>query len=212
MAKKSLMVWGGWDGHTPKEMTELLADGLRKRDFKVTIETDLEVFVDAEKLATYDLITPVWTCGTLSPEQCKGLTTAIHGGVGLAGVHGGMGDAFRNSLEYQWMVGGQFVGHPHVGEYEVRVTNPFCPIMQAVKPWFAYNSEQYYMLVDPGVCVLADTQYTYEDRKVTMPVVWNKMWGKGKVFYNALGHVADEFVKHPDVLEMSLRGMVWAAR
>ena len=31
-------------------------------------------------------------------------------------------DAFRGNVEYQWMVGGQFVGHPHVGKYTVRLT------------------------------------------------------------------------------------------
>jgi len=110
------------------------------------------------------------------------------------------------------MVGGQFVGHPHVGEYEVRVTTPFCSIVAPVYPWFTYTSEQYYMLVDPGVNVLADTRYRYEGREVVMPVVWTKKWGEGRVFYNALGHNADEFRKLSAVLEMSLRGMEWAAR
>lgn len=212
MAKKSLIVWGGWDGHTPKDMAGLLAEGLRKRNFDVTIEAALDVFADADKLKTYDLITPIWTCGSITGDQWKGLNEAIRSGVGLGGVHGGMGDAFRGTVEYGWMVGGQFVGHPHVGEYTVCVTNPFCPIMKAVPSIFKYTSEQYYMIIDPGMNVLAETRYQYEGREITMPVVWNKMWGQGKVFYNALGHTADEFRKYPDVVEMTLRGMEWAAR
>jgi len=101
MAKRSLIVWGGWDGHTPKEMAELLGDGLSKRGFEVVISDTLDVFVDAEALARYDLITPVWTCGTLTDAQWNGLNAAILGGTGLGGVHGGMGDAFRGNLSYQ---------------------------------------------------------------------------------------------------------------
>ena len=44
-----------------------------------------------------------------------------------------------------------------------------------------------------------------------MPVVWKKMYGKGRVFYTSLGHVAKDF----DVLEareIVKRGLLWAAR
>jgi hypothetical protein len=49
--------------------------------------------------------------GQLSREQSAGLQQAVRAGTGLAGIHGGMGDAFRGNLEYEWMVGGHFVGH-----------------------------------------------------------------------------------------------------
>ena len=45
-----------------------------------------------------------------------------------------------------------------------------------------------------------------------MPVIWTKKWKEGKVFYSALGHVAEEFTTYPDVLEMTLRGIEWATR
>lgn len=53
-----------------------------------------------------DLIVPIWTMGTITREQEKGLLDAIASGFGVAGWHGGMGDAFRNNTTYQWMVGG----------------------------------------------------------------------------------------------------------
>jgi type 1 glutamine amidotransferase len=37
------------------------------------------------------------------------------------------------------------------------------------------------------------------------------MWKKGRVFYSALGHTAKEFRDCPEVLAMTIRGMVWAA-
>jgi len=209
--KSALVVWGGWDGHTPKDTAATLAGELEKNGFTVRVENSLEPLADAEALKALDLIVPMWTMGEISKEQCKGLTQAVEGGVGLAGVHGGMGDSFRGRVEYQWMVGGQFVGHPYIGDYAVRLTDQKSPITKGMKPRFKYNSEQYYMIVDPAVRVLAETTYTFQGRKCVMPVVWTRMWGRGRVFYSALGHQAKEFVTYPDVLAMTTRGMLWAA-
>lgn len=211
-ARKALVVWGGWDGHTPKETGEVLCEGLEERGWKVQVENSLAPLEDLKALKKLDVIIPVWTMGTMSKEQWEGLNGAVQAGVGCAGVHGGMGDAFRGNLGFQWMTGGQFVGHPHVGDYYVTLTDAKSPITKGMKKRFKYNSEQYYMLVDPGVRVLANTIYKYEGQKVVHPVIWTKTWGKGKVFYSALGHVAEEFRKYPDVLEMTLRGFEWAAK
>jgi type 1 glutamine amidotransferase len=44
-----------------------------------------------------------------------------------------------------------------------------------------------------------------------MPVVWEKMYGKGRVFYTSLGHVAKDF-DVPQSREIVQRGLLWAAR
>ena len=212
MGKKALVLWGGWDGHTPKETAELLAGEMQKKGITSEIVATLDPLADGAKLKTYDLIVPVWTCGQLSGDQWKGLNEAVKSGVGVGGVHGGTGDAFRGCIEYQWMIGGQFVGHPHVGDYEVRLTKNESPITECLKKKFKYTSEQYYMLIDPGATVLAETSYVYEEKKCKMPVIWTKTWGQGRVFYSALGHTAEELKKYPEVVEMSVRGLAWAAR
>jgi len=213
MAKSALIVWGGWDGHTPRETAEVLGERLKENGFSVRIENSLAPLEDVEALKTLDLIVPVWTCGQMSDPQWNGLNQAVHeAGVGLGGVHGGMGDAFRGRVEYYWMVGGQFLGHPYVGEYAVNLSSVKSPITEGLPKSFEYSSEQYYMGVDPMNNVLAYTPYTFEDQKCKMPVVWTKTWGKGKVFYSALGHVAEEFKKYPDVLAMTTRGLIWAAK
>jgi type 1 glutamine amidotransferase len=50
----------------------------------------------------------------------------------------------------------------------------------------------------------------FEERTCTMPVVWSKHWGKGRVFYSALGHDPAEFDRYPAVFQMSLNGILWA--
>ena len=67
------------------------------------------------------------------------------------------------------------------------------------------------MMIDPAVHVLADTEYLHEGRSCTMPVAWIKTWGKGRVFYSALGHAPEEFTEFPEALTLSTRGLLWAA-
>ena len=43
----------------------------------------------------------------------------------------------------------------------------------------------------------------------TMPVAWKKVYGKGRVFYSSLGHVASDF-SVPQALEIQKRGIRWA--
>lgn len=210
--KKVLMMWGGWDGHEPQQCTEIVAEALRAKDCDVQVENSLEPLEDKNLVEKYDLIIPVWTMGKMEPEQSKNLRAAVNDGVGFAGFHGGAGDAFRGDLGYEWMTGGHFVGHPYVGEYKVSLTDVKSPITEGLPQSFQYDSEQYYMMIDPAVTVLADTIYEFEGANVTMPVVWTRTWGKGRVFYSALGHKASEFEERREVLDMTIKGMLWASR
>lgn len=210
--KKALLLSGGWDGHFPAQIVQLFSTELQKRGFSCDTETALGILADEAKLKTYDLIFPCWTMGSLTAEEGKGLQAAVRSGVGLGGLHGGMGDAFRGNLDFEWMVGGHFVGHPHVGDYTVRVKDFASPILQGVPLIFPYKSEQYYMMMDPAVHVLADTDYIYEGLSCTMPVVWTKMWGQGRVFYSALGHAPEEFTTFPVALTLTIQGLLWAAK
>ncbi len=209
--KKALFVCGGWDGHYPERIVQIFSGELRVYGLEPEIATSLEVLADAERLRDFALVFPCWTMGQLTNEQERGLVAAVRAGVGLGGIHGGMGDAFRGRLDYEWMVGGHFVGHPHVGDYSVRVADPFNAITAGLPADFAYRSEQYYVMTDPGVHVLADTPYLYEGRTITMPVAWVKTWGTGRVFYSSLGHHPDEFVHFPAARRLTVQGCLWAA-
>jgi type 1 glutamine amidotransferase len=215
--KKALVVWGGWDGHEPRQIGRRFAGLLEQEQFDVTLSDTLEAFLTMD-LTTLDLIVPVWTMGTITPEQCRAVVEAvgIHG-VGLAGNHGGMCDAFRQDTQWQFMTGGQWVAHPGndgVG-YRVHVRPSSSPITEGIGD-FDVVSEQYYMHVDPANCVLATTRFpTVEDFHssngvVDMPVVWTRRWGRGRVFYSSLGHHNDVF-DIPEALELQRRGMLWAA-
>ena len=125
--------------------------------------------------------------GTITDKQQNGLLEAVKSGVGIAGWHGGLGDSFRNNVEYQFMVDGQWVVHPGgVIDYEVNITDHNDPVTSGLKD-FKMHSEQYYMHIDPSNKVLATT--TFDDKILpwikgcVMPVVWKRMYGEGRVFY-----------------------------
>ena len=213
--KKALIVWGGWEGHEPKLCTDIFAPLLRERDYDVTISDTLDIYLNSEFMMALDLIVPIWTMGTITREQEKGLLDAIASGVGVAGWHGGMGDAFRNNTTYQWMVGGQWVAHPgNIIDYTVNIIDHSDPITAGLRD-FQMHSEQYYMHVDPANQVLATTTFTGEHaawvKGTVMPVVWKRMWDQGRVFYSSLGHHASDF-DVPEAKEIQLRGMMWASK
>ena len=213
--KSALLVWGGWEGHEPKQCADIFAPYLQEQGYEVEVSNTLDAYLDEDMMKSLSLIVPVWTMGTITGEQQKGLLEAVESGVGIAGWHGGMGDSFRMSTEYQFMVGGQWVAHPGgIVPYEVNIINHDDPITAGL-PDFKMNSEQYYMHVDPSNEVLATTMFSGEDTPwiegCVMPVVWKRMWGNGRVFYTSLGHVAKDF-EVPEVLEIVRRGLLWASR
>jgi hypothetical protein len=212
--KKVLFVYGGWEGHEPVPCRDLFVPWMRSLGWDVTVSDSQDVYADKELMGSLDLIVQIWTMGTISQENLAGLLGAVKGGVGLAGWHGGLGDAYRNETEYQFMVGGQWVAHPgNIIDYTVEITDKDDPITAGLSG-FAVKTEQYYMHVDPNNKVLATTTFTGEHAYwidgATMPVVWKKVYGKGRVFYTSLGHTADVF-DVPEALTIMQRGILWAS-
>ncbi len=216
MSKKALIVWGGWDGHEPEQVATIFSRVLRDGGVDVEVSDTLDAFLDVEKLKGLDLIVPIWTMGKITREQCDAVSEAVAGGVGIAGCHGGMCDAFRESVQWQFITGGNWVSHPGgdgVG-YTVEIASSSNPLVTGLKD-FTVSSEQYYLHVDPVVEVLATTRFPVvrwfhsSNPPVDMPVVWTKRWGHGRVYYNSLGHHADVF-DIPEALELMRRGLFWA--
>ncbi len=217
MAKKkptAMIVWGGWNGHDPDLCASIYRTWLMADGYDVRVETTTAAFADPA-IHDLSLIIPIYTMSKIEKAEALNLCAAVQGGVGLAGHHGGMCDAFRDSVEYQFMCGGQWVAHPgNIIDFRVNVSKPDDPVMRGISD-FDYRSEHYYMHVDPGIEVLATTTFSGEHAPwvdgVVMPVVWKKRFGKGRVFYCTLGHRAYE-LDIPQMKQMMTRGMAWAAR
>ncbi len=212
--KKVLYVYGGWDGHEPKQCRDIFVPWLKSEGAEVFLYDDLACYDDSVLMAEVDLIIQHVTMSQISGSRERALLNAVKRGVGLAGWHGGLGDSFRDNTEYQYMVGGQWVAHPGgIIPYRVNITDREDPVTRGLED-FDMKSEQYYMHVDPNVKVLATTTFAGDHdfwiNGAVIPVAWKKQYGKGRVFYSSLGHVSSDF-NVPEALEIMKRGIKWAA-
>ncbi|MCT8159327.1 ThuA domain-containing protein [Pseudoruegeria sp. SHC-113] len=217
MARKALITWGGWEGHEPEQVARLFRGMLEAEGFEIALHDTLDCLADGTALQELDLIVPVWTMSEIAKESVQNVSEAVARGTGLAGVHGGMCDAFRNNTLWQFMTGGNWVAHPGGDgvRYRVTMANSSSPLVAGIGD-FDVESEQYYLHVDPANEVLATTRfpavtwYHSPNGPVEMPVAWTKRWGLGRVYYNALGHKAN-VIDHGPAQEMIRRGLLWAA-
>ena len=216
--KQALIFQGGWDGHEPVLVSKRFGKMLEAEGFSVDISDTLDCLKDFEAIKKYDLFVSCWTMGSIDGDYLANISKAIGLGAGMVGCHGGMCDSFRQSTEWQFITGGQWVSHPgsDTVEYMVNITARSNPITEGLED-FPVTSEHYYMHVDPAVEVLATTRfpmvayYNISNRPVDMPVAWTKFWGLGRIFYTSLGHHDDVFDKSPNAQVMMRRGMLWAS-
>ncbi len=219
--KKALIVWGGWDGHEPDKVAALFEQILKGEGFEVEVSNTLDSFADVDKVNSMNLLVPIVTMSEITEAQFNPVANAVRElGIGMAGCHGGMCDSFRSNTEWQFMTGSQWVAHPGNDgvNYTMRIDRSNPHEITDGLPDFQVSSEQYYLHVDPGVNVLATCDFPtpgadgpHTDNPCKMPQIYTKMYGKGRVYYNALGH-------HADVLEAEVprelmrRGFNWAAK
>ena len=248
--KKALIVAGGWPGHDPEGVSKLFSEILREENFECDVSFSLDAYADREKIKSYDLIIPHWTTGHLGPDQLEGVLDAIASGVGIAGCHAGLADAFHDNPDWQWMAGSQLVSHPGGTKvkYMVNIHKNSSIITEGIED-FSVESEFYYLHVDPCVNVLASIHYPvgdgpfktddyviitrdkpgfeqgdwylkdeyqkhnphYGNTPSHIPAIYTKSFGKGKVFYCALGHNSEMLSKEP-LKTIIRRGFLWASR
>jgi len=228
--KRALVVRGGWDGHMPVETTNAFIPFLQEHGFEVRVENGTAIYRDAASLAAVDLIVQINTMSTIQPDELAGLQRAVINGTGLAGWHGGIADAYRDSPDYLHMIGGQFAHHAgkdpaertggqedNYIPYTVHITElgKRHPITQGIDD-FELVTEQYWVLSDEYNDVLATTTQAVRpwdawNRPVTAPAIWTRQWGAGRIFVSAPGHRL-EIVENPNVKTIIERGLLWAAR
>jgi len=206
-----LLLHGGWPGHRPAAVASWAA-GTLFPDVELVVAEDLDV-LDRSELARFDLLCPLWTFGELGESHEDALLGSVAEGLGVVAWHGNT-SAFLTSRAHKHLLGGQFVGHP--GGAHVDYTVRFRPdaLTEGLGD-VAVRSEQYYLLVDPAVHVLATTTMVASDQPwladVEMPVAWTRRWGAGRVAYLSVGHGPEE-LDIPEVTELLRRLVRWAAR
>ncbi len=162
------------------------------------------------------------------PEQRAALQAFVKSGGGFVGIHGSGGDP---SYKWPWyvetLIGAQFIGHPMGPQFQqatLRVEDRTHPATQDLPDTWVRTDEWYSFEQSArkdGVQVLATLdESTYspvgmggQDLKMGAdhPVIWSHCVGRGRVFYSALGHLAEAYAEplYQEVLEGAI---AWAAR
>ena len=204
MQKIKTLVFAGGEIHDAKGCGKAIADALSaSEEFEVTeVYDDLDTLI-APKLDPYDVIVFYYTYGKITDAQKNGLLNFVASGKGFVGIHP-TSSFFMDSPECLAMLGGEFLTHPPHREYQVSVVDPEHPITEGLTE-FLVTDEQYILDFDPRVNVLCSALW----KGTAMPVAWTKSWGKGRVFYLALGH--DEKACRQEIFRLLLaRGTKWA--
>jgi type 1 glutamine amidotransferase len=212
--KRALVVWGGLELHEPEAGAVIVRQMLEGDGFAVTVTGDYAA-LGAADVGSYDLIVPQISGGELDDETTRVFCAAIAAGTGLAAFHHGLATSFKGNNRFRFMAACTFAAHPgDVISYTVDPVRTADPVMAGIAS-FVHTSEQYYMHVDPAVEVLATTTFSGEHafwkRGVAMPAVFKTAYGKGRLFYTALGHKPAELQK-PEIATILHRGLLWAAR
>ena len=205
--------------------TDLFLPFLTGQGFTVDIHDSLDVYLDAPRLAAADLIVQCWSIGQLGREQLAGLAAAVRAGTGLAGWHGGIVGAFLGTEGYHHLTGGVFVHHPDdfvahtLSVVPERAGHEIVAGIDEV----SLHTEKYWVLTDPYIDVLATVTFPPDDpadspggptpwrEPVTLPAVWTRQWGAGRVFVSTVGHKLDDLAV-PQIRAITERGLLWAAR
>ena len=228
--RRALVVRGGWFGHQPVEATDLFVPHLLANGLEVDRHDSPEPYADAQYMAGVDLVVQCMTMSTIERDELAGLRAAVAAGTGMAGWHGGIADSYRDSSDYQQLIGALFACHPgkHPDERTGEQSDNYVPYRVNLLPAAAEHpitqgladfdlvTEQYWVLADTYIDVLATTTQAVRPwdewhRPVTSPAIWTRQWGRGRIFVCTPGHRV-EVLQDPTVRTLVERGMLWAAR
>ena len=166
---------------------------------------------------TLDLLARLVGFDTVSAKSNLALIEFVRGGKGFAGIHSAT-DTFYKWPEYGELIGGYFDGHPWHEEITVRVEDEAHTITSDLGNQFVITDEIYqfkgpYDRTKLHVLMRLDMKGLPAGKRADMDnaLAWTNQYGKGRVFYCSLGHVARDF-DVPEAKEIVKRGMLWASR
>jgi uncharacterized protein len=147
--------------------------------------------LEADRLAGFDVVHFAMTSGELplTAGQQAALLAFVQDGHGFIGTHSAT-DTLYTWPEYGALVGAYFKDHPWTQTATVRVEDPSHPISSGLGPSFAIQEEFYTFRDNPrgSVHVLLSLDAASVGAAGDFPLAWTNTLGRGRVYYNALGH------------------------
>ena len=204
----------------PLSGTILRELGESSRRFDVTTTEDVSALT-AENLQRCAAVM-FYTTGELpvSDVQKAALLDFVRSGGGFLGVHSAT-DTFYSWPDYLKLLGGYFNGHPWRQAVRIEVVDPSDPVVAFLGTSLQIEDE-IYQISDfdyEGSHVLLRLDDTSVDltrsgvhrRFYGWPLAWTRTYGRGRVFYTALGH--EEAVwRDPRYQRLLYNAILWTMR
>jgi uncharacterized protein len=207
------------------ELAGILA-GEGRVDLRIT--RDLSVLSPAQ-LEEVDVVVNWTTFLDVPDEQLQALLGAVRHGTGFVALHGGSA-TFWNSAEYLLMLGSRFINHEPIKRFWVHIEQPSHPIVAGISD-FETEDELFEIGGDTGTFpafTKAFSERGWADDVVRMgagplppdvtvlasaenrPLLYTRMFGKGRVHYNALGH-DERTLRNSNYRRLVVQGVKWTA-
>ena len=185
--KINILYIGGGSYHDELRKAAVLRKLLEvEQGYFVTYTEDYDVFVNG--LQKYDMILINSHISKLTDIQYTSLLNAVREGMPLLGIHAASA-SFRNSgskarPEFYKMLGAKFDHHPKMHEFEIQLKQGNGLIDATYANYSVMDELYYYSNYQSENNVLLTASF---DNKPS-PMAWTKNYGKGKVFFTAIGH------------------------
>jgi type 1 glutamine amidotransferase len=191
--------------------------GEKSGAFDTTVTEDVGAFTK-ENLKTYSAVM-FNTTGELpmTDQEKSALVEFIRSGHGFVGVHSATDTLYQWGV-YNKIIGGYFNNHPWHQLVTVDVVDPNNKLVSSLGKSFQITDEIYQigdfqadsshvlLTLDPASVDLAKPGV--QRRYYGWPIAWTRMFGKGRVYYNSLGH--EEAVwNDPRYQDMLLKAIKW---
>src|ERR1700682_5015082 len=184
---------------------------------QVTATEDLST-ITTDGLRAYDAVF-FFTSGelALSGEQKTALLEFVRAGKGFGGAHSAT-DTLYTCPEYKNLIGATFDYHPWTQRVRIDIEDPTHPLVNHLAPGFEIEEEIYQfrdfsrdrlrvlMTLDTGSVNLSAPGINRTDGDFAL--AWVQPYGKGRVFYTALGHM-DSTWRDPRFQQMLRNGLLW---
>ena len=180
--------------------------------FTVTATEDVSA-ITAGTLASHQVLMFALTSGELpfTAAQKAAILAFVEGGGGFVGIHSAT-DTLYEWPEYGRLVGAYFLEHPWTQPATVLVEGPPHPAIAGLGDRFAIREEFYTFRENPRprVQVLLRLDALSVGTTGDYPLAWTRSEGRGRVYYNALGHF-DETWRDPRFQRQLAGGIRWAS-
>jgi len=208
--------------HQSVELSERIVKEIGEKSgaFQVTVTQDVGAFTK-ENLKNYSAVM-FNTTGELpfTDEEKNALVDFLKSGHGFIGVHSAT-DTLYEWGAYHQIIGGYFNNHPWHQLVTVDVVDPNSNLVSPLGKSFQITDEIYqigdFRADDTHVLLALDpasvdlTKAGVHRRYYGWPIAWTRMFGKGRVYYNSLGH--EEAVwNDPRYQDMLLKAIKWVMR